>query len=461
MAIRAVSGALRPDRLSPVSGSFSTYDDAIAWLVEHYNLEQQLGGSGVSAPTLDRMVTLMALLGDPQTTIPAIHITGTNGKGSTARMIVEVLGNLGLDAGCYTSPHIERVNDRISVANTALSDEDFVTALAEVAIVEPFVLDMTGARPNYFEVLCAAAYNWFAAMAIDVNVIEVGMGGRWDATNVIEAEVAVITNIEADHLEIIGPTLADVAREKAGIVSPNSHVICGETDPELVEVIRAAGGREFWLRGEDFDVLSESLAVGGRVVDLFTPFGRHEQVFLPVHGRHQVDNLVTAVAALEAFFGRQLDDELISGALSVLALPARFEVMGRRPLVVIDGAHNPTGGRAASDTLFEDMLSWDIDSSVGPVLVIGSNRPHDPAAFLEAIRAADFRHIVATASDWPRAIQAQEIAAIASGFGPPVTIAPSVADAVDFAIETAGESGVVLITGSLYVASEARVHLQK
>ena len=290
MAIRAVSGALRPDRLSPVSGSFSTYDDAIAWLVEHYNLEQQLGGSGVSAPTLDRMVTLMALLGDPQTTIPAIHITGTNGKGSTARMIVEVLGNLGLDAGCYTSPHIERVNDRISVANTALSDEDFVTALAEVAIVEPFVLDMTGARPNYFEVLCAAAYNWFAAMAIDVNVIEVGMGGRWDATNVIEAEVAVITNIEADHLEIIGPTLADVAREKAGIVSPNSHVICGETDPELVEVIRAAGGREFWLRGEDFDVLSESLAV--RVGHISTASLFHATQPLPAKALFAVAGIV-------------------------------------------------------------------------------------------------------------------------------------------------------------------------
>ena len=402
------------------------------------------------------MITLMGLLGDPQHTIPAIHLTGTNGKGSTARMIVELLGASGLDAGSYSSPHITKVNDRIAIANTALSDDDFAAALSDVAAVEPFVVEMAGAAPNYFEVLCAAAYSWFATSAVDVNVVEVGMGGRWDATNVVEAEVAVITNIGGDHLEIIGPTLADVAAEKAGIIGDSTHVVCGETDPDLVNIIRTAGGREIWLRGEDFDVLDDRLAVGGRVVDLFTPYGRHEEVFLPVHGRHQTSNLVSAVAATEAFFGRQLDDELLAGCLAMLTLPARFEVMRRSPLVVVDGAHNPDGARVAAETLFNDFAS-----EADPILVVGANRPHDPASFLEAAGAERFAQIVATAPDWPRAVPASEVAEAAQRFGPAVHTVDRVADAVDLAVRHAGNDGVVLVTGSLYVASEARVHLQE
>jgi len=437
-----------------VPGSFDTYDDAIAWLIEHYNLERQLGGVGVDAPTLDRMRSLMGVLGDPQNSIPAIHVTGTNGKGSTSRMLVELLGAIGLDAGSYSSPHIERVNDRIAIANQPLSDDDFATALAEIAAVEPFVVDAEGSPPNYFEVLCAAAYNWFAATAVDVNVIEVGVGGRWDATNVIDGEVAVITNVGADHLEIIGPALGDVAYEKAGIISPDSHVVCGETEPELVDIISAAGGREFWLRGVDFDVLGDRLAVGGRVIDLFTPYGRHEEVFLPVHGAHQASNVAAAVAAVEAFFGRQVDDELLSGALASLTLPARFEVMGRQPLVIVDGAHNPAGARAAAETLFGDF-----SSDKAPVLVVGCNRPHEPGPLLEALGAHRFGSVVATAPDWPRAVPPDEVAAAGRELGLEVQIAPSVADATDSAVELAGSEGVVLIAGSLYVASEARIHL--
>lgn len=437
-----------------MAGPFASYDDALAWLVEHYNLERQLGAADVAAPTLDRMRALVGLLGDPQDSIPAIHLTGTNGKGSTARMCTEVLGAVGLDAGSYSSPHITKVNDRIAIANEALSDDDFLLALNDIAAVEDFVVATAGERPNYFEVLCAAAYNWFATSAIDVNVIEVGMGGRWDATNVVDADVAVITNIGPDHLEIIGPTLEDVAVEKAGIIGEGSHVVCGELDPSLAAIIRSAGGRDLWQRGQDFDVLGDRLAVGGRVVDLFTPFGRHEEVFLPVHGRHQVENLATAVAAVEAFFGRQLDDELLAGCLAELTLPARFEVMARRPLVIVDGAHNSHGATAARDTLFSDF-----GTDAAPILVLGVNRPHDPASFLDAIGTRDFGRVVATAPNWPRAVPAEEVGDAAAAFDRPVDVAASVADAVDLAIQHAGDDGVVLVTGSLYVASEARVHL--
>ena len=186
--------------------TLNTYEEAMQWLQGHYNLEKNLGSDEAAPPSLDRMTLLMELLGNPHRDIPAIHITGTNGKGSTSRMLVELIGATGLDVGSYTSPHLDRVNDRIMIANQPLDDESMTRAISEIAEVEQWVIEATGEPPSYFEILCAAAYNWFAATAVDVNVIEVGMGGRWDATNVIDAQVAVITNIGSDHLEIIGPT---------------------------------------------------------------------------------------------------------------------------------------------------------------------------------------------------------------------------------------------------------------
>jgi len=443
-----------------VSAPFDDYEAALEWLVGHYNLERQLGRPDVAVPTLDRMTALMGILGDPQASVPTVHLTGTNGKGSTSRIIVDVMAALGLAAGSYRSPHITRVNDRIAVANEPLDDLDFTTALAEIATVESLVEAMVGQRPNYFEVLSAAAFNWFAATGVDVNVIEVGLGGRWDATNVIDAEVAVITNIDADHLEIIGPTLADVAREKAGIIGPDSHVICGETDPALVDVIRRETCREIWLAGADFGVVQDRLAVGGRVVELFTPYGRHEEVFLPAHGAHQARNLAVAVAAVEAFFGRPLDGDVLAAGLERLSLPARFEIVGRQPLVIVDGAHNPAGARALADTLFVDFVPAAVDEQ-RCVLVVGCSGPHDPLGFLEAIDVDRFDLVVATGAAWPRSLPAADIEVAAQGLGAVVEVAGTVAEAVDAGIRFAGEAGTVVVTGSLYVASEARVHLQQ
>ena len=233
---------MSPAPTGSAAGPLRDYEAALDWLDSHIDLERLLGSPEATAPTLDRMWTLMGVLGDPQDSVPAIHITGTNGKGSTARLSVALLGACGLGAGSYTSPHIERVNDRITVANEPLDDASFATAISEVAVFESTVTELCGERPNYFEVMAAAAYNWFASTA-HVNVIEVGMGGRWDATNVVDAAVAVITNVGADHLEIIGPTLADVASEKAGIISAGAIAVCGETAPELVEIVARHGRR--------------------------------------------------------------------------------------------------------------------------------------------------------------------------------------------------------------------------
>ena len=432
----------------------ATYAEATLWLQEHYNLEQHLGGSAAEPPSLQRMHALMGMLGNPQREIPAIHVTGTNGKGSTSRMLVGLIAATGLDVGSYTSPHIDTVNDRIMIANQAIDDVSFTQALSEIAEVEPWVIEATGERPSYFEVMCAAAYNWFAASAVDVNVIEVGMGGKWDATNVIDAEVAVITNIGPDHMEIIGPTLTDVAEEKSGIISAQSHVINGETSEQLAEIIAGKQHRDIWHRHQHFDVLENRLAVGGRLVDFVTPFGRHQEVFLPVNGAYQAQNAATAVAAAEAFFGRQLDTEVISEAFHQLELPARFEIVQREPMIIIDGAHNSAAASVVAETLFEDFAT-----NEPPILVIGANKPRDPLEFFNALRGPQFSRVIATAADWPRAIPADELGQTLKSSGAQVEVSSTVPEAIDQAIQLAGDGGTILVAGSLYVASEARSQL--
>ncbi|WP_419916046.1 bifunctional folylpolyglutamate synthase/dihydrofolate synthase [Candidatus Poriferisodalis sp.] len=452
------------------AGPLRDYEAAVDWLDSHIDLERLLGSPEATPPTLDRMWTLMGVLGDPQDSVPAIHITGTNGKGSTARLAVALLGACGLAAGSYTSPHINRVNDRIAVANEPLDDDSFTMAVSEIAVFEPMVIERCGERPNYFEVMAAAAYNWFASAA-HVNVIEVGMGGRWDATNVVDAAVAVITNVGADHLEIIGPTLADVAQEKAGIISAGATVICGETTPELSDIVAAAArqaGAELWQRGVDWDVAERWPAVGGQLVTVRTPFGEHAELFVPLHGAHQATNVAAAISSVEAFFGRSLDGDVVAAALDDVSLPARFEIVARQPTVVIDGAHNPAGAAALRDTLAESLLVDSDGAGSARVLVIGANRPHDPAAFCEALGLDQFDAVVATAADWPRALPPTDIAAAVEAAAgadgettgrrhpPEIINTPSVSEAVHAACERAGSDGIVVVSGSLYVAAEAR-----
>lgn len=460
------SASNRPAPDNSAAAPLRDYEAAIDWLDAHIDLERLLGSPEAKPPTLDRMWTLMGILGDPQDSVPAIHITGTNGKGSTARLAAALLGACGLAVGGYTSPHIDRVNDRITLANEPLDDESFTMAISEIAVFEQMAAERCGERPNYFEVMAAAAYNWFASAA-HVNVIEVGMGGRWDATNVVDAAVAVITNIGADHLEIIGPTLADVAAEKAGIISAGATVVCGETTPELIDIVVAAAeeaGAEFWRRGEDWDVVARQIAVGGQQVTIRTPFAEHADLFVPLHGAHQAVNVATAITAVEAFFARSLDHDVITAALGDITLPARFEIVARQPTVVIDGAHNPAGATALRAALTESLLLDPHDADAANVLVLGANKPHDPAAFCEALGLDAFDAVVATAADWPRALPPEQVAeavqtaAQADPAHPPPEIitAPSVSEAVDLANGRAGSEGIVVVTGSLYVAAEAR-----
>src|SRR3954470_20028986 len=237
-------------------------------------------------------------MGDPQHTAPVVHITGTNGKGSTAQMITRLLMAQGLQVGTYTSPHLERINERIARDGVPIDDESFAEQIAAIADLEGLI----GVRPTYFETCTAAAFRWFADTAVDVAVVEVGLLGKWDATNVVHGQVAVITNIGMDHNEFAGPTLADVAREKAGIIEPSSAAVIGETDPAIVAVLSAGPAATRLVRDLDFATSTNQLALGGRFVDIRTPTTIYPEVYVPMHGAYQGDNASIALTAVEAFF---------------------------------------------------------------------------------------------------------------------------------------------------------------
>ena len=400
---------------------------------------------------LDRMRRVVELLGDPQRAYPVLHITGTNGKGSTARMITALLVARGLSVGTYTSPDLERVNERLAWNTEPIADEAFVEVLDAVRALEP-VLDEA---PTRFEILTAAGFEWFANVAVDAAVVEVGLGGRWDATNVADGQVAVVTNISLDHQEVIGPTRVDIAREKAGIIKPGSTLVLGETDPSLVAIFRATDAGAIWQRDADFGCVQNRLAHGGRLLELRTPGASYEDVMLPAHGAHQGDNAAIALASVEAFFSVPLAPDVVAEAFAAVQLPGRMEVVGGRPLTVLDGAHNPAGALALAGAIDEAF-----SGVAGRVLVVGLLAGRDPDEMLAALDAPRARLVVACPPPSPRALPPEQLAAAARRLGLATEVAPSVREAVAWAREAAEPDEMVLITGSLYVVGKARAVLR-
>ncbi|HVC15347.1 MAG TPA: Mur ligase family protein [Acidimicrobiales bacterium] len=431
---------------------FASLGDALAWLDAHIDFESKMPTKR-ALPTLKRIRELMTMLGDPERSYPAIHLTGTNGKGSTATMVTSLLDARGLSVGTYTSPNLATVNERISRSDVPIDDASLTEVLDALALVEPTLSD----RPTRFELLTAAAFAWFADVAVDAAVVEVGVGGTWDATNVIDGVVAVLTNVSFDHTDLLGPTLEGIARDKAGIVKPGSVAVVGETDPSLVAAIRSvadeAGAAQVWLRGEEFDCTSNQLAVGGRLVDLRTPGGVYHEVTVPLHGEHQGLNAACAVAAVEAFFGAPLDADVVAEGLARVTVPGRLEVLGRRPLCVVDGAHNVAGMQALGRAL------GDFSVAGGAVAVVGMLTGRDPSAMLAPLATAGVRTVVACAPHSPRAQPALAVAEAAHASGMHAEVAGTVEDAVGLGRDLAGEDGLLIVAGSLYVVAEARAFL--
>ena len=426
------------------------YGEALSYLDEHASYEKT---GRVESPSLDNINTFMDLMGQPHLSYPAIHITGTNGKGSTTQIITQLLIAHGLQVGTYTSPHLEALTERISRNNEPISEQDFADCVAAIADIEV----IGGVRPSYFEIMTAAAFRYFADTAVDVAVIEVGMLGRWDATNVVNSSVAVITNIALDHQEFAGPRLEDIAFEKVGISKQGSVLVVGDTNDELREIWNAAESAAVLLRGNDFEISENELAVGGRMIDVRTERAVYKELPLPLHGQHQGENASIALTAVEEFFGNVLDVEVVREGFAAVRMPGRFEVLGRGPLVVIDGAHNPAGADVCAQVFFDDF------SPEGKrILVVGALKGRDPQMLLSALRADEFDVVICCTAPSPRGLAANDLGSAAKQMGcEQVVVCETVEAACDKALNIAREEDAVLVAGSLYVVGSARTFLRR
>jgi dihydrofolate synthase/folylpolyglutamate synthase len=419
-------------------------------------------------PTLDRMARLAELLDHPERTAPAVHLTGTNGKTSTARMVASLLAAFGIGAGVYTSPHLQDVRERVALAGRPISTREFAETWA---YLEPFLAEVDRASDQpvtFYEAMTTLAFVWFAELPVDAQVIEVGMGGTWDATNLVNGEVAVINRVALDHPEL-GDTPAAVATEKAGIIKPGATVVSQEQDDDVLAVVAGRAAEmdaRLLLAGRDFAVERRRQAVGGQLLDLRTPGGTLADVLVPLHGRHQADNAASALVAVEAFLGahegawgpgtdapagqrRQLDPEAVRAGFAAVTSPGRLEVVSRQPLVLLDGAHNPAGARALAEALLTEFV---VDRRT---LVVACLADKDVRGILEGLAPATGRLIVTTNRS-PRAAPAERLRKEAEALGLATEVAPDVASAVRQAIDGAAETEAVVVTGSLSTVGEAR-----
>jgi dihydrofolate synthase/folylpolyglutamate synthase len=409
-------------------------------------------GHGVK-PGLERITALLEFMGDPQDAYPSVHIAGTNGKTTLSRMVQQILGAHGLATAGFTSPHLDVVEERFTLHGMTIDTKDFVDAVADIAwFVEAFE-QQSGTSVTYFEVTAALAFSIFATAAVDVAVIEVGLGGRLDATNVFDAAVSVITGIDIDHTEFLGSSLEEIAAEKVAIVDSGGTLISGilpaAAQATIAERVDDTGAN--WIRtNEDFSVVDAEVAVGGWQCSIDGVFGRYEDLYLPIHGRHQVDHLATAIATSEMFLGRELDHDALAFAVGSMSAPGRLEVVGRRPLVIVDGAHNVQGVGGLAETLMHEFpaMEWQ--------LVLGVRGERDVAELVAPMEGL-VEHVFATAPDDPAAIPPERVAAAAKvSLGTEATVLPDVLDALAHAKEAAGEEGGVVVAGSLYLVGEVR-----
>jgi len=425
------------------------YAEALGYLDGHIDHESSasVAAGQLEGLSLDAMRSLVDLLGDPQLTYPTIHVTGTNGKGSVSRMATALLAASGLSVGTYASPHLQQVNERICRNLEPIHDDELAGEITRLSTYE----QLLARRPTYFELLTAAAFDWFAEVAVDVAVVEVGLLGAFDATNVVAAQVAVITSIGSDHTDFASGWEHAIAQEKSGIIKPRSAVVLGDIDPGLHHVFAEAGGQELYVLGRDFGCSTDIVAMGGHQVTLYTPHGSHHEVLLPFHGAHQVANAAVSLMAVEALFDRRLDDEIVLEAFGAVDLPGRFEVLMRNPLLIVDAAHNPEGVSCAADT-----LRTEFGPAGSRIVVMGLLEGRDPGAMLDALVPAAADLLIVCRPPSPRAMAPERVARAAEGAGIAVEVVADPLEATGRALAVAAEEDVVLVLGSFYVVGPVR-----
>jgi dihydrofolate synthase/folylpolyglutamate synthase len=428
-------------------------------------------------PSLDRIRALVTLLGDPQRSFPVIHVTGTNGKTSTSRMTEALLRARGLRTGLFTSPHLSSVRERICVDGEQLDAERFVAAYDEIRPYLELVDASDGVPLSFFEVLVGMAFSVFADAPVDVCVLEVGMGGTWDNTNVADGAVAVVTPISVDHARYLGNTVAEIAADKAGIIKPGAVAVLAQQPPAAAEaLLRRAGevGASVAREGLEFGVLSRELAVGGQQVSIRGLLGDYEDLYLPLFGDFQAGNLACALAAVEAFARTPggdadeqpaaLDNAIVRRAVATITSPGRLEIVRRSPVVIVDAAHNPAGMAASVAALTEAFTFTDL------IAILAISEDKDVPGILDELEPI-VTHLIVTANSSRRSMPAAILGELAvAAFGPDrVTVAARLDDAIETGVALAddadaaaqggpGSSGV-LITGSVITAGDARVLL--
>ena len=417
------------------------------------------------APTLDRISALVDILGSPQLSYPTIHVGGTNGKTTTSRMIDSLLFEMGLRTGRFTSPHLESYLERISINGQPIDAKELIFSFNDIS---PYLdlMDSKFENPiSFFEAITALAFAAFAEHPIDVGVIEVGMGGQWDATNVVDADVSVITPIGLDHMEYLGNTITEIAATKAGIIKEQGFIVLAQQTPEAaVELLRRAAevGADIAREGLEYSIDSRAIAVGGQLVSIIGLRGHYDDIFLPLHGKHQASNAAAALIAVEAFFGEQdLDIDAVRAGFANVTSPGRCEVIHRDPTIILDAAHNPHGAKAIAETIHSEFT---FDEVTGIVAVMADK---DALGILQALEPV-MNQIIVTSNSSERSMSTAALSKLATQvFGADRVFAEETLQAaIDRAVKDAirplsDESLAIIITGSVVTVGEARTAVRK
>ena len=417
------------------------------------------------APTLERISALVDMLGSPQLTYPTIHVGGTNGKTTTSRMIDSLLFEMGLRTGRFTSPHLESYLERICINGQPIDAKEMIFSFNDISAYLD-LMDTKFDNPiSFFEAITALAFAAFAEHPIDVGVIEVGMGGQWDATNVVDADVSVIMPIGLDHMEYLGNTIAEIAATKAGIIKEQGFVVLAQQEPEAaVELLRRAAevGADVAREGLEYSIDSRAIAVGGQLISVTGLRGHYDDIFLPLHGKHQASNAAAALIAVEAFFGEQdLDIDAVRAGFANVTSPGRCEIVHRDPTIILDAAHNPHGAKAIAETIQSEFT---FDDVTGIVAVMADK---DALGILQALEPV-MNQIIVTTNSTERSMAVADLEALAHQvFGVDrVFSQPTLTEAIEKAITDSvrplsEESLAILITGSVVTVGEARTAVRK
>jgi dihydrofolate synthase/folylpolyglutamate synthase len=417
-------------------------------------------------PSLDRISALVDALGSPQLSYPTVHIGGTNGKTSTSRMVDALFSELDYRTGRFTSPHLESFLERISIKGEAIAPAELIATYNDIALYLDLIDSRSDFPISYFEALTAMAFVAFAEHPVDIGIIEVGMGGDWDATNIVQSAVSVLMPIGLDHMEYLGETIEEIARTKSGIIKPESHVVLAAQEPEVARILLEKVVEKSaipYREGLEFALTKRDIAVGGQLISVRGVHSQYTDIYLPLHGAHQAANAAVAIATVEAFVGVALDEELVRAAFASVSSPGRLEILHRDPTVIIDAAHNPHGATALAETIRNE---FDFESIFCVLGILGEK---DVRGVLKALEPVVDRLIV-TKSDSPRALPVAELFAEAvQVFGNDrVYKEDDLNSAITYAMEQAtlinqvsdGVSAVV-ITGSVVTAGSAREILRK